>query len=83
MENLPKSSILQPRISASFIHRKQQIHRYIRIGLTVLSKRGVKTKDIGNLAVISAEKAASIIRNARKVVNKHLDKALKEAQGDI
>ena len=40
-------------------------------------------KDIGNLAVISAEKAASIIRNARKVVNKHLDKALKEAQGDI
>ena len=42
-----------------------------------------RVKDIGNLAVISAEKAASIIRNARKVVNKHLDKALKEAQGDI
>lgn len=42
-----------------------------------------RVKDIGNLAVISAEKAASIIRNARKVVNKRLGKALTEAQGDI
>ena len=40
-------------------------------------------KDIGNLAVISAEKAASIIKNARKAVNKRLDKALNEAQGNI
>lgn len=42
-----------------------------------------RVKDIGNLAVISAEKAASIIRNARKVMNKRLGKALKEAQGYI
>ena len=42
-----------------------------------------RVKDIGNLAVISAEKAASIIRNARKVVIKRLNKALNEAQGDI
>ena len=42
-----------------------------------------RVKDIGNLAVISSEKAASIIRNARKVVNKRLNKALTEAQGDI
>jgi hypothetical protein len=42
-----------------------------------------RIKDIGNLSVIPASKALSIIRKARKVVNKHLDKALKEAQGDI
>ena len=42
-----------------------------------------RVKDIGNLAVISAEKAASIIRKASKVVTKRLDKALKAAQGYI
>lgn len=42
-----------------------------------------RIKDIGNLSVISAEKAASIIKNARKAVNKRLDKALNEAQGNI